>query len=309
MKINKHSFETPILFITFNKEDTTKTVLKKILEMNPKYLIIASDGPRNKKEEEVIKNLRSYFDNTINGNFIKIYSESNKGCKEGVRHAISKSFELFDELIIVEDDILPSKKFFKFSEKMLHMYRDEKQINLISGYNYLIKSKTNLEFYFSKYSLIWGWATWKDRWEENISLNEETLNYFIESKADKVFGENDEKLYFLKHFRDVVNHNLDSWAFGVTFSNFFNNKLTIVPKYNLTRNLGLGHKSATHTKSKLSFKIVTLNVSLSIFQKLDISFQKPFVSEVNDEKYRNKIILKNTLYNRLSYFLFKKIYK
>ena len=34
MKINKHRFETPILFITFNKEDTTKTVLKKILEIN-----------------------------------------------------------------------------------------------------------------------------------------------------------------------------------------------------------------------------------------------------------------------------------
>jgi len=96
MKINKHRFETPILFITFNKKDTTKTVLKKILKINPKHLIIASDGPRNKKEEEVIKNLRSYFDNTINGDFIKIYSESNKGCKEGVRHAISKSFELFD---------------------------------------------------------------------------------------------------------------------------------------------------------------------------------------------------------------------
>ena len=70
-----------------------------------------------KKEEEVIKNLRSYFEDTTNGDFIKIYSDSNKGCKEGVRHAISKSFELFDELIIVEDDILPSKKFLNFRKK------------------------------------------------------------------------------------------------------------------------------------------------------------------------------------------------
>ena len=117
MKINKHRFETPILFITFNKEDTTKTVLKKILEINPKHLIIASDGPRNKKEEEVIKNLRSYFDNTINEDFIKIYSESNKGCKEGVRHAISKSFELFDELIIIEETYCLRRNFLNFRKK------------------------------------------------------------------------------------------------------------------------------------------------------------------------------------------------
>ena len=309
MKKHKQQFDTPILFITFNKEDTTKKVLKKILDINPKHLIIASDGPRNKSEEEIISNLRNHFDKEINVNFIKIYSDSNKGCKEGVRYAVSKSFEFFDELIIIEDDILPSKKFFKFSEKMLHMYKDEKQVNLISGYNYLLKSKTNQNFYFSKYSLIWGWATWKDRWEDNTILNKETLNYFIETKADKVFDRSDEEIYFINHFREVVNDNLDSWAFGVTFSNFLNNKLTIVPKYNLTKNLGLGHKSATHTKSKLSFKIVTINISLSIFQKLNLVFLTPLVSKVNDEKYRDKIIFKNTLYNRIAYFLFKKIYK
>ena len=97
------------------------------------------------------------------------------------------------------------------------------------------------------------------------------------------------KIIFSKHFRDVVNHNLDSWAFGVTFSNFFNNKLTIVPKYNLTRNLGLGHKSATHTKSKLSFKIVTLNVSLSIFQKLDVSFQNPLFLKLMMKNIETKL--------------------
>jgi len=40
------SFDTPILLITYNKVDTTKLVLNKILKQNPKHLIIASDGPK-----------------------------------------------------------------------------------------------------------------------------------------------------------------------------------------------------------------------------------------------------------------------
>lgn len=309
IKQKNNTFETPILFITFNKEDTTKKVLKKILNINPTNLIIASDGPRNKEEEEIILSLRNHFEEQIKFDFIKFYSDTNKGCKDGVTHAISKSFELFDKLIIVEDDTLPSKKFFRFCEKLLNIYEYEKKINLISGYNYLLKSKTKNLFYFSKYSSIWGWATWKNRWEENTILNKKTLSNFLKDKKNFTFENIEEENYFSKHFNDVVDGNLDSWAFGLTFSNFFNNKLAIVPKYNLVKNIGLGHKSATHTKSKLSFKIVTFNVNLSFFQKLKFNFLEPVVFEKNDSKYMNKIILKNTFFNKITYFIFKKFFR
>lgn len=305
---NIKKFETPILFITFNKLDTTKKILKKIIEVNPKYLIIASDGPRNNKEEKVITNLRHYFEKEIQFDFIQIYSDINRGCKEGVTHAINKSFELFDELIIVEDDTLPTSKFFYFCEKLLKIYKEDKKVNLVSGYNYLSKSKTKDPFYFSKYSMIWGWATWKDRWEERELLNKNSLDYFEKNKADNLFTSKEEKKYFMDHFSDVINGYLDTWDFGLVFSNFYKNKLTIVPKYNLVKNIGLGHKSATHTKSKLSFKIVTFNLCLDLFQSLNLNYINPVASSSNDSNYRNKVLLKNTIYNRILYFFYKRFY-
>jgi hypothetical protein len=39
--------ETPILFLLFNRPDTTYIVFEKISQVKPKKLFIAADGPRN----------------------------------------------------------------------------------------------------------------------------------------------------------------------------------------------------------------------------------------------------------------------
>ena len=53
---------------------------------------------------------------------------------------------------------------------MLKKYNYNKKIAQISGCNlfYGIHKKkiTNESYIFSKYPHIWGWATWKDRWQK-----------------------------------------------------------------------------------------------------------------------------------------------
>ena len=54
-------FKIPVLFLVFNRPDTTIEVFKKISQVKPTKLYIACDGPRKdndeiKKVEQVIKN-------------------------------------------------------------------------------------------------------------------------------------------------------------------------------------------------------------------------------------------------------------
>jgi len=44
---------TPILFTIFNRPDTTKIVFEKIRQIQPKYLYIAADGPRNDDTQDI----------------------------------------------------------------------------------------------------------------------------------------------------------------------------------------------------------------------------------------------------------------
>ena len=45
-------FETPILFLIFNRPNTTEEVFERIRQIKPKYLFVAADGPRNHVEGE-----------------------------------------------------------------------------------------------------------------------------------------------------------------------------------------------------------------------------------------------------------------
>ncbi len=269
--------KTPVLFITYNKTDTTLKVLNKILKCNPSKLIIVSDGPETNRDEKSVNYLRDYFNKNLDNSYIeKDYNQTNKGLKETVTSSISKYINKYGKLIIIEDDILPSKMFFDFCDSMLDIYKDEKKVNLISGFNYLTRYKNQKGHQFSKYTDIWGWATWDDRWNNYESLSREKL---------------------------------DSWAFDLTFSNFINRNFSVLPNYNLTKNIGLGHKSSTHTKNKNKYLIQTLNVRLSLLQRKNFNKQIVQLDTKFNSRYLNRVILKNTFYNKLIFRILKLLNK
>ena len=47
----------------------------------------------------------------------------------------------------------------------LKIYKDEKKVWHINGFNYPIKFEGDFECFFMRSMQCWGWATWKDRWE------------------------------------------------------------------------------------------------------------------------------------------------
>lgn len=46
-------YQTPILFLIFNRPDLTKQVFGKIRAVKPEYLYVSADGPRVHKSEDV----------------------------------------------------------------------------------------------------------------------------------------------------------------------------------------------------------------------------------------------------------------
>ena len=123
MKATNNYFDIPILFITYNKFDTTINVLNKIKILNPSKLIIASDGPKNSEDNKIITNLRHHFEKELKHiDFTKIYNQENRGCKWSVTNAINESFKEHSKLIILEDDTLPSNSFFHYCKNLLNLY-------------------------------------------------------------------------------------------------------------------------------------------------------------------------------------------
>jgi ubiquinone/menaquinone biosynthesis C-methylase UbiE len=243
-------FDIPILFLVFNRLDTTKQVFEMIQKVAPRKLYLASDGPRNNRvgEKEKVREVRDYVSKSIDWNCeVKtLFRDNNLGCGEAVSGAITWFFENEEMGIILEDDCLPHMDFFGFCAILLKKYRDNENIGAISGTSFIQnKFKSKYSYYFGKYGGIWGWATWRRAWKGykiDMSLLEET---FIEQKINNTFKKSKERNYWKSLYKNKI-QTIDFWDYQWCFHIWSNNRFSISPYTNLISNIGFG-KGATHT--------------------------------------------------------------
>lgn len=252
------TFDTPILFIIFNRIETTQKVFAKIKEVEPKYLYIAADGPREQKpgEEKICQEVRDYVLNNINWdcNIKTLFREKNLGYGESVNKAINWFFDNVKEGIILEDDCVPSNSFFSFCFENLEKYRNNEKIMSISG-NFFDYNKNyidydyNKDYHFSMIPHIWGWATWKRAWDKyDFKMN--TYKNFIKNKNLKKIFEDKKSILIWKHLLDQVylGHS-KTWDFQWTYTLFYHQGLSINPNKNLVSNIGF-NKDAENCKNE-----------------------------------------------------------
>ena len=299
-------FETPILFLVFNRFETTKRVFTEIKKIKPNRLFISCDGPRkdNLKDHDQVEKIRDYLVNSIdwdcdfNTNFYK----ENLGCKEAVSSGLDWFYNQVDFGIVLEDDCLPNLSFFIFCEKMLNKYKDDYRIWHIGG----VCNLTNEDFiesssyYFSNYTHIWGWATWSNRW---LNYKKNITNLGLFKKAS--FLNNISNSYFVKQqwlhsFHSVRMNKVNTWDFQWYYCVWSNGGLSILPKINLVSNIGFGNDS-THTNNPNHF---LANRPLFDFEKFE--FKDPeFIRVIS--KYDNineNILFKQNRLLRLKSLLF-----
>lgn len=244
--------KSPLLLLIFNRPDTTLRVFEQIKKAKPGKLYIAADGPRieNTTDNELCEQARSVtrmidWDCELQ----TFFSEENRGCKQAVYTAINWFFEHEDEGIILEDDCLPADSFFYFCDAMLEKYRNDDRINTITGTNLQSGNKWgNASYYFSQFSNIWGWATWKGFWKNYdpylSSYSENDAATQIKNIFDDVFLQEE----WLEIFRKIKANKIDTWDYQLQFLTFFNNGLCVTPNVNLISNIGF-RNDATHTNN------------------------------------------------------------
>ena len=286
---------TPILLIIFNRPDTTEKVFNAIKKIKPKKLFVSADGPRENKpgEKEKCQDARKIIDRVDwRCEVYKKYSAVNLGCKIAVSSGLNWFFKNVEQGIILEDDCLPAQSFFKFCEELLEKYKNNEKIMMISGDNFQnSRQRGDGSYYFSKFSHIWGWATWRRAWE-HYSVNMEGYPKFKQDKKiNAIWSKEYIRKYWLDTFDQAYENKIDTWDYQWAFSIWKMDGLCVIPNYNLISNIGF-RDDATHTKS--ANKLANQKI-----QSMDI-IKHPFKIEQNKkaDNYYSKIFKKS---------LFKKI--
>lgn len=239
----------PILFIVFNRPNTTAQVFEAIRAVQPSKLYIAADGPRAKKEGEAsqcekVRAIATQVDWPCQ--VVTLFREVNLGCRKAVSQAITWFFEHEEAGIILEDDCLPHQDFFSFCDRLLHLYAHDNHVMHISGAKMNdLPLATGQCYYFSRYPRIWGWATWRRAWQ---TYDVDMTDYVsLSQKAkDTLFANLDEQIYYQKLFEKVNKEQVDTWDYQWNYAIWRQKGLCINPAVNLVSNIGFGPE-ATHT--------------------------------------------------------------
>ena len=248
------SVKSPVLFIIFNRPDTTAKVFEKIREAKPSNLYVSSDGPRSgyDGEKEKVTKVREIATKVDWPCEVKtLFSENNLGCKKACIKAIDWFFENEEKGIILEDDCLPHLDFFSYCDNLLDFYNNDHRISFITGDNFQNgKLRGDASYYFSKYVSLWGWATWRSSWKKynvgNMKFWPEWSNSkdFFDKIPDKI-----ERKYWKNIFDLMYLEKIDTWDYPLFASVMYHGGLTVTPNVNLISNIGF-NIDATHTKSE-----------------------------------------------------------
>jgi hypothetical protein len=281
-------------------------VFESIRNAKPPRLYFSSNAPNPEKigEEALVEKVRSLV-NAVDWpcKVTTLFRDEYLPAKTSISTAVDWFFKNEPEGIILEDDCLPHPSFFPFCCEMLDRYREDQRIGMITGDNFQLQySENNDSYYFSIFNNIWGWASWRDRWQQDYDLG---MNKWPLLRAQgsiaNLFPSKAMQQYFDNIFNSVYQNKIDTWDYQWLFASRINNRLTVTPNINLITNIGFDD-GATHCIKNSS----TSNIDL---QEMIYPLRHPstcFPSLTLDERLFN-IHLKPSAFqifkNRINHFL------
>jgi hypothetical protein len=240
-------FDVPVALFVFNRPDVSARVFAEVARVRPRQLFLICDGARASRagEAERVQAVRRIVTAVtwpcdVRTNF----ADSNQGCKVRVSSGISWVFEHVDRAVILEDDCLPSPAFFRYCREMLLHYEDDMRVFAVSGTN-LSGVDAQPAHYYSNFSLMWGWATWRSRWAcYRLSPDD-----YVEVLRRMWWRRPVAWMYWTRVYRSLARGDIDTWDYQWILTVWRNSAVCVRPTVNLVRNIGFG-VDATHTTNR-----------------------------------------------------------
>lgn len=295
--------KSPIALFAWNRPYHTLRTLNSISdnsEANHTDFYAFIDGPRKSSEIQLIDNVEKII-RSFESKFksLTVYrSDSNLSMAINQKRGISKVLSDFDSVIVLEDDIYVSKYFLSYMNNALEIYKNNKKVWHINGFNYPIKFDGEFECFFMRSMQCWGWGTWKDRWQmfqdEPLSCDPYYLKAIFNKNMIKEFDLNLSKSMFWSQVEDnatgKLNNTLAIFWYGFIF---IQEGLCLTPRISMTRNMG---HDGSGIHSSLDKEFASTIINHKKIKKFPNVIEENFYCLNQIRKYLNK---KNRLFPRL----------
>lgn len=260
---------SPIVLFVYNRADhfqKTFEALSKCPEVKDSDLFIFSDGPKNEAAAPKVQEVRDALHAVQKGKSFKSItiheSPVNKGLATSIINGVTNIMERFGRAIVLEDDCQASPYFLSFMNRCLDAFENNPKIGSIAGYAPPVvfpKNYTN-DTFLAWRSCSWGWATWKDRWQEVDWELKEISDFYRNPELLKRLNANGSDR-FIRLYRQTKG-NGSSWS--VRFGAHLVRKglYTVYPRYSYIQNIGCD-ESGVHSRTE-DASLIRVNLGKAI---------------------------------------------
>ena len=300
----------PIAYFCYNRPDHTRRSLEALRKnyLAPQSkLFIFSDGPKNEKAVQGVKEVREYIKSNTEGfaSVEIIEREKNYTCPGNIIDGCKRVAEEFGRLVVVEDDILTSPYFLTYINDGLELYKDDDKVGAISAWldpQYTVLGDKLPESFFMNVVHIWGWGTWWRVWKDyefdagklleqiKAAGREDEFNLGVKSKPNS------------RNLQLQAAGKICTWDYQLGASAFLHNRISLSSRYAYSNNIGCDG-TGIHCGPTDYYKVnVRLSEEYHPLKKIPIELNE----EICKIRRRNLWIkeLKNLIYRAL-----RKIYR
>lgn len=287
--------DVPVQINIWIRPEMQRRQFEVIKKAKPSILFVISDGGRNEEEWEKIHLNRKMYDEEINWEcqVYKLYKDINIGLYAMEKEMHQLIWKNVDRCIIMEDDIIPSVSFFRFCAEMLERYQDDKRIYMVCGANQIgISENVNSDYFFSRYGAIQGIAMWRRSFEQYYDFAYKDDPYIMNLLVQRT------KEYKI-HWKEIesvartggYSGHVAGDEFYLSFSNYAQNQVVIIPKKNLICNIGYGDDAEHGDSLKRLPKAIRQVYNMPTYElEFPLKHAHYVIPDENYAKKRNRIL-------------------
>lgn len=273
----KNNNNIAICIAAFNRPESLNRILKSLSMSNydndkvTLYISIDKAKEFNKDNEECVSIAKKFIWKF--GDKIVDYKTENLGLR---KHILScgNLTNKFDNIIMLEDDILVSQNFYIYAKNVLEHYKNDTNIAGFGLYSFQKCPQNNLPFYplqteydvfFMQYACSWGQMWTKKQWNDFYNWYEINKDKDLHSDNFPNYIANWPKSSWLKYYMKYLT---ESNKFFIYPYNSYTTNFTDIGTHNKTADIAYQTILSNRTAKNLNF--CTIDETLAVY---DIFFE------------------------------------
>lgn len=231
----------PVVLFTYKRLPILRQVVDSLLsnaECSLTALIVYSDGPKTKGDEETINQVRSFISSLKGFKSVEVvFRDTNLGLAQSFITGITETLTRHEKAIFLEDDNLLSNHFLSFMNAALDYYENNEKVICITGYSWPLEP-AQTQPYFLRGAETWSMGTWRRGWRNfcvdgNSLLSDIQSNGLVERFRSDGMG-------FYEMLQSQTRGEIDSWGVRWWASAFVKDLYCLYPNKPLCVSIGYG---------------------------------------------------------------------